>query len=392
MISFENTKVAFSHKSDGELRKARLLFRNIRYPFLVRTGSFFAKAALRMGLPIQGLVRRTIFEQFCGGEDIEGSEGTMETLAEKGIGSILDYSAEGKERESVFDAIAEELLATVEKAGSDPKIPFSVFKVTGIGRYELLQRVSTGETLSEEERAEFDRIKKRVNRICGEAYETNTRIFIDAEESWYQDAIDQLARDMMRKYNREQHLVFTTVQLYRHDRLGFLRAEMDRAREEGYYFAVKLVRGAYMEKERKRARQYGYPDPIQADKASTDAAYNEATELCLERIGEIAFCSGTHNEASSKLLAERMDALGIERNDPRIHFSQLLGMGDHISFNLAAEGFNVTKYVPYGPVRDVLPYLIRRAEENTSVRGQSSRELQLIEKELKRRKEERKGR
>ncbi len=392
MLSFEDTKVAFSHKSDRELRKARFLFRTIRHPWLVRIGSVLARGALKLGLPVRGLIRATIFEQFCGGETIEESDATIEELANGGVGSILDHSAEGKENESVFDAIAEELLATADRSAGDERIPFCVFKVTGIGRYALMEKVSTGVELSEEEKAEFERLKERVDRICGRAYAKGTRIFIDAEESWYQDAIDAMARDMMRKYNQEHPYVYTTVQLYRHDRLDFLEREMDRAREEDYRFAVKLVRGAYMEKERARAERKGYQDPIQPDKAHTDRAYDRAQDLCLERLDEIAFCSGTHNEASCRYLAERMEALGLDRNDPRVDFSQLLGMSDHLSFNLAKEGYNASKYVPYGPVRDVLPYLIRRAEENTSVQGQSSRELELIEKELKRRKAERKGR
>lgn len=388
MLSFEDTKVAFSHKSDRELRKARFLFRSMRYPLLVRAGSAFARAAVRLHLPIQGLVRNTIFEQFCGGETIADSSERIHKLAERGVGSILDYSAEGKERESVFDAIAEELIATVEKAGQEDAIPFSVFKVTGIGRYELLEKVSRKEDLGEADQAEFERIRGRVDRICGKAHEKGVGIFIDAEESWYQDAIDDLAREMMRNYNRKRPLVHTTVQLYRNDRLEFLRKEMDRAREEGYRFAVKLVRGAYMEKERARAERKGYPDPIQPDKEHTDQAYDQAQDLCLERLEDIAFCSGTHNEGSCRYLVERMEALGLAKDDPRIHFSQLLGMSDNISFGLAQAGYNVAKYVPYGPVRDVLPYLIRRAQENSSVKGQSGRELELIEKELRRRREE----
>jgi proline dehydrogenase len=391
MLSFEDTKVAFSHKSDRELRKAHLIFRSIRYPWLVRFGSEAAKLALRLGLPVEGMVKASIFQQFCGGETIEGSEERIAKLAEGGVGSILDYSAEGKERENVFDATAEELMATVERSGEDERIPFSVFKVTGIGRSELLEKVSTGAELSEAEKAEYERVRERVDRICRRAYEVNTRLFIDAEESWYQNAIDDMTREMMRSYNRDGHRIFTTVQLYRHDRLDFLKKEVERADQEGYHFAVKLVRGAYMEKERQRAAEKGYPSPIQADKESTDEAFDRAIDLCLENIDRIAFCSGTHNEASSRYLVNRMEAMGLKRDDPRVHFSQLLGMGDHLSFVLANEGYNVTKYVPYGPVRDVLPYLIRRAQENTSVQGQSGRELQLIEKELERRKSEKRS-
>ncbi len=391
MLDLEDTKVAFSHKSERELRRARLLFRTIRYPWLVKLGSACAKAALKIRIPIEGLVRRTIFAHFCGGETIEDSDTRIGTLADKGIGSILDYSAEGKEREEVFDAITEELLATVEKAGKDERIPFSVFKVTGIGRYELLEKASQNAPMSEVEHAELQRIKERVDRICGKASERRVRIFIDAEESWYQDAIDELARQMMRKYNQERAIVFTTIQLYRHDRLAFLEQEVEKARQEGYHFAVKLVRGAYMEKERQRAEEKGYPDPIQPDKASTDRAFDQAVDRCTELLDELTFCAGTHNEASCQHLAERMSEKGLKKDDSRVHFSQLLGMGDHLSSVLAQEGYNTSKYVPYGPVRDVLPYLIRRAQENTSVKGQSGRELQLIEKELERRKRERKA-
>ncbi|MFB6257540.1 MAG: proline dehydrogenase family protein [Flavobacteriales bacterium] len=363
----------------------------MRHPWLVRPGSSLAKTCLRIGLPIEGLVKKTIFSQFCGGETIEDSDPTIATLAEQGVGSILDYSAEGKERETVFDATTEELLQTVERAGQEERIPFSVFKVTGIGRYELLEKVSTGATLSEEEEAEYQRIRERVVRICEKAYERNVRIFIDAEESWYQDAIDDMTREMMRAYNQDKARIFTTVQLYRTDRLDFLDQEMKKAKEEGFCFAVKLVRGAYMEKERKQAAEKNIPDPIQPDKTKTDEAFDRAIDRCLEGLDDIAFCAGTHNEASCAYLAERMEKMGLEKDDPRIHFSQLLGMGDHISFVLAANGYNVSKYVPYGPVRDVLPYLTRRAQENTSVQGQSNRELHLIEQEMDRRKAERKA-
>lgn len=386
-LSLEDTATAFRSRSTESLEQALWMFRMLSNPTLVSFGSVMTRAALTMGLPIKGVVRETIFKQFCGGETIQECESEIARLAENGIGSILDNSVEGMEKESVFDAATEEAVANIQKAGRDKRIPFCVIKVTGIGRYQVMEKASSGESLTSEEDTELNKIRGRVQRICHQAWENGVRLFIDAEESWYQAFIDATTRDMMEQYNRDRAIVFNTAQLYLKDRPEFLENELRLAREKGYYLGIKIVRGAYMEKERDRARQKGYPDPIQPNKEATDRAHDDALRFCMNNLDMITLCAGTHNEDSSWLLTELIAQKGLELNDDRVWFSQLFGMGDNISFNLARQGYNVAKYLPYGPIKDVLPYLIRRAQENTSVQGRSGRELALIERELKRRKE-----
>jgi len=387
-VSFNNLKVAFAYKRDADLKRAYWLFRLININFLVKIGPGFTNAVLKMGLPIKPLIRATIYKHFCGGETIEQCTETINNLGKYGVGSILDYSVEGHHNESDFDHSCAEIIKTVKHASGKKNIPFSVFKVTGVGRMDLLERVSSKVLLTEAEDAEFQRLKARVESICKTAAENNVRLFIDAEETWIQDAIDQMVDDMMLKYNKEKTLIFNTVQLYRHDRVAFMRENIAKARSGNYKIGYKLVRGAYMEKERERAALNGYPSPIQPDKAACDKDYNEAIKLCIENIDMVAVCAGTHNEESSALLAKLMEEKGIANSDERVWFSQLLGMSDHISFNLANAGYCVCKYVPYGPVVSVLPYLFRRAAENTSMSGQMGRELSMITQEIERRKKE----
>ncbi|HCI57649.1 MAG: proline dehydrogenase family protein [Bacteroidetes bacterium] len=387
-VSFNNLKVAFAYKSDADLKRAYWLFRLININFLVKIGPGFTNAVLKMGLPIKPLIRATIYKHFCGGETIEQCTETINNLGKYGVGSILDYSVEGHHNESDFDHSCAEIIKTVKHASGKKNIPFSVFKVTGVGRMDLLERVSSKVLLTGAEDAEFQRLKARVESICKTAAENNVRLFIDAEETWIQDAIDQMVDDMMLKYNKEKTLIFNTVQLYRHDRVAFMKENIAKARSGNYKIGYKLVRGAYMEKERERAALNGYPSPIQPDKAACDKDYNEAIKLCIENIDMVAVCAGTHNEESSALLAKLMEEKGIANSDERIWFSQLLGMSDHISFNLANAGYCVCKYVPYGPVVSVLPYLFRRAAENTSMSGQMGRELSMITQEIERRKKE----
>jgi len=354
-------------------------------PVLNSLGSAAARFALSLGLPVEGLIKSTIFEQFCGGETIEECEGTIERLARSHIGTILDYAIEGKSTEEDFDRTKDEIIRTIERAKDDSRVPFSVFKVTGIAPLGTLERLSAKKKLDAKSQAKCERIHNRVDEICGYAYSIGQQIFIDAEDSWIQDAIDRLATEMMEKYNRERPIVYTTLQMYRTDRLQFLKDSRRQAKLDGYMMAVKLVRGAYMEKERARAKEMGYPSPIHATRADTDADFNAAIEYCLRHFEDMAFVAGTHNEQSTQLLARRMDELGIPPDHPHIFFSQLYGMGDNISYVLAANNYNVSKYVPYGPVADAVPYLIRRAEENSSAAGHVSRELELLGKELQRR-------
>lgn len=385
-LSFENTEIAFRSKSNADLRRSFLLFKAIGYNWLVKIGPPAVEFCFKLRLPIKGLIKATVFKQFCGGESMNECDATMNHLHEYGIGSILDYSVEGKEAEEEFDHTTHETLATIVKAENNPQIPFCVFKVTGLARFDLLTKVNNKEPLTPHEQIEFDKVKTRIERICRKAYDLNVRIFIDAEESWIQDTIDGLAREMMLKFNKDTAIVYNTTQLYRHDRLAFLKNCYEDALKHNYHLGMKLVRGAYMEKEAARALANGYTNPIQPDKESSDRDYNEALRFCVSKIERIHICAGTHNESSSMLLVELMATKGIQPSDKRIYFSQLFGMSDHISFNLSSAGYNVAKYLPYGPVQSVMPYLFRRAAENTSVKGQSGRELTLISKEVKRRK------
>lgn len=384
-VEFENTAIAFESKSTPELKRAYWLFKMISAKWMVNTGKFFTKLGFALHLPIQGIIKATLFKQFVGGESIEDCEPTIQQLWKYHIGTILDYSVEGKEDEKSFEASLHEILRTFDKASGDERIPFCVFKVTGLARQELLEKVSKAAPLSQEESEEWANVKNRVETICQKAFTIGQPVFIDAEETWIQPAIDQLAWEMMLKYNQHQIIIYNTIQLYRHDRLEYLKNLNREAKQHGIKIGLKLVRGAYMEKERDRAATMHYPDPIQPDKSATDRDFDAALEYCIDNLEDIAFCAGSHNEASAQFLIHLMHSKNIPTNHSHVWFAQLLGMSDHISFNLAKAGYNVAKYVPYGPVKEVVPYLIRRAEENTSVKGQTGRELSLITRELKRR-------
>ncbi|MCU0389686.1 MAG: proline dehydrogenase family protein [Thermoflexibacter sp.] len=391
-ISFEDTHVAFSYKSDTDLWKSYLLFASINRNWLVNSGTKLIRFALKTGLPIDPLLKTTLFKQFCGGENVEDCEKTVQMLFRYHVGTILDYSVEGEKTEEAFDETEKETMETIHKAASHhDSIPFSVFKTTGLASLELLEKVSLSLNnptilLSAEEQVMFAKLVQRVDNICKTAYQQNVKIFIDAEETWIQDAIDELAYQMMAKYNREKVIVYNTYQLYTLAGLGKLKIAKEMGLEKGFRIGAKIVRGAYMEKERARAKDLGYADPIQPNKSSTDKAFNDALVFCIENKAMIDFCAGTHNEQSSLFLVKLMEQHHIAKNDPGVWFAQLFGMSDHISFNLAKAGYNVAKYVPYGPLKSVMPYLFRRAAENTSVAGQSSRELGLITKEVARRK------
>lgn len=387
MISFDNTEIAFSYKSDKELKRAYTMFKLVGKSWLVQWGKKMVPIAFKLRLPINGLIKSTIFKQFCGGETIDDCDITIQTLFDNKVGTILDYSVEGKTEEVDFDATRDEIMATIEKAKGNKAIPFAVFKVTGLSRHALLEKlndINAEPTVLE--RAEFARVVDRINDICAHAHKSDCPIFIDAEESWIQNTIDRVVEAMMAKYNQEKCIVYNTLQMYRHDRLEYLRNGIEKAKREGYKFGGKLVRGAYMEKERDRAAEMGYPSPIQPDKETCDIDFNEGIRLMVQEIEHCALCCGTHNEESSLLLVDLLEEYGVAKDDKRVYFAQLLGMSDHISFNLAHAGYQVAKYVPYGPVKEVMPYLLRRADENTSVAGQTGRELSLISKEWKRRK------
>lgn len=385
-LNFDNTEIAFRSKSNTDLNAAYWLFKIISSNFLTKVGPPVTNFFLNIGLPIKGIIKATIFKHFCGGETIAECEGTIAQLHSGNVGTILDYSVEGEDEEAVFDFTCEEIIRTIERAAGDKRIPITVFKVTGIGRFALLEKLDTKQELNTAEQAEFDKVKARCEKICRRAYDKKVPVMIDAEETWIQDTIDALALDMMLLFNKESVIVYNTYQMYRHDKLADLKADHLIAKAQDFILGVKMVRGAYMEKERKRAEEMGYPSPIQPTKEASDIDYNESLKYCIQHIKEIAFVCGTHNEESSRLLAELMDQHKIAHNHSHVYFAQLLGMSDNLSFNLSDAGYNVAKYVPYGPIKAVMPYLFRRAQENTSIAGQTSRELGLIIKEKQRRK------
>ena len=383
---FDNTQVAFSLKSDAELEKAYWLFKMIQNESLVKLGTGVTKFALKHHFPIEGLIKTTVFDHFCGGVTEEDTLNLVDKLYSKGVYSILDYSVEGAENEESFKRAFDKTMELIDFAKNRKEMPFAVFKPTGLGRFEIYEKVSSGKKLTEKEKEEWQRVVERYDKLAQKAKENDVPLMIDAEESWMQKAADDLVEQMMEKYNKEKPVVFNTLQLYRKDRLPYLKELHKKAKEKGYKIGMKLVRGAYMEKERERAAQLGYEDPIWETKALTDKNFNDTLTYMMDHLEDMHIYSGSHNENSAYHLMELIEKKGIERNDPRVWFGQLLGMSDHITFNLAKEGYNTSKYIPFGPVKDVMPYLIRRAEENTSVAGQTSRELELLEKEKKRRK------
>ncbi|HTA27194.1 MAG TPA: proline dehydrogenase family protein [Bacteroidia bacterium] len=381
-INLHDTAYPFAGKSNRELRNSYWLFKLIGNNTLVEIG----KAMVKL-FPLRKIIKATIFKQFCGGENISECLKTVERLAKSNIGSILDFSSEGGKNEGDFDKTALEIICTIEVARNNKNIPFAVFKPSGVAGIPLLECVSLNTRLNSDEAEAWERAKNRIDRICHAASENNVQLLVDAEESWIQGAIDNLVHQMMEKYNGEKCLIFNTIQMYRKDRLEYLENELNIAKEKGYHLGIKLVRGAYMEKERNRAKAMGYGSPINETKADTDYMYDRALEFCVHNLNYICLCAGTHNEASCIMLANLLREKKIPPGDPQVYFSQLLGMSDNISYNLAKEGYMVAKYVPYGKVNDVLPYLIRRAHENTSVKGQIGRELSFIIKEMLRRKE-----
>ena len=385
-ISFDDTSVAFEAKSTKALKKANFLFSVVNNPTISSLATGSVKLGMALYLPIKPIIKHTIFEHFCGGENIAESEKTIKELGEYGIGTILDYSVEGEDDEDSFDLTRDEIIKTIHVAKSSKDIPFSVFKVTGLAHSDLLVKIQNEELLSPQEEAEFERVKERVNTICQTAYDNSVPILIDAEETWLQNPIDEMVYAMMKKYNTEKCIVYNTIQMYRTGTLEAIKKAFHYAAMDNYYLGLKLVRGAYMEKERERAKEMGYESPIQPNKEATDENFNKGLAFCIDNLQRVSLVCGSHNEYSNYYLALLMEKHNVRNNDPRVFFAQLYGMSDNISFNLAKANYNVAKYVPYGPVKAVIPYLLRRATENTSVAGQSSRELGLIRKELKRRK------
>lgn len=383
---FDNTAVAFEVKTNSEIDRAFYLFEMIKREPLVKIGTAMTKFALATHLPVEGIIRATVFDHFCGGVTEVDCMPTIDKMYSKRVHSVLDYSAEGKENEEQFDLAMEKTLNNIKFGKEKDSIPFAVFKPTGFGKFEVYRKLTEGENLNTHELVEWKRIKERYDIVCKAAYDRDVPLLIDAEETWMQKAADDLIEEMMVKYNKEKVIVFGTLQLYRWDRLDYLKGLHKRAKEQGFKVGMKLVRGAYMEKERERAEEKGYKDPICENKAATDKMFNDVLTYMFQNIEDMAVFTGTHNEESSYLLMDLLAKSGVDKDDERVWFGQLYGMSDHISYNLSENGYNVAKYLPYGPVRDVMPYLIRRAEENTSVAGQTNRELELLKRERDRRK------
>ncbi len=390
MVNFDNTEIAFGYKSDAELNWAYTLFKAISSNALVKAGGALTNLALKIHFPVGWAVKPTIYRQFVGGETIEKCYPKVQHMSKFNVKAILDYSVEGGNSEEAMEAALAETMRTIENAAKDANVPFAVFKPTAFCSETAMEKATKGEKLNERETQLIEGFKRRVDLLCSKAHELGVPILIDAEHSYYQKFIDDYLLDMMRKYNKERAIVFNTLQMYRHDRLQFLKDQYEIAEKEGFFYGAKFVRGAYMEAERERAKQMGYEDPIQPNKEATDRDYDAALTFCVEHIDRISVFNGTHNENSCAHLMTLMEKHGIAKNDERIFTSQLYGMSDHISFNMARAGYNVAKYLPYGPVKHVLPYLLRRVEENTSVAGQTSRELRLLMKERNRRREAKK--
>lgn len=385
-INFDDTETAFAYKSTSELMLSQFVFSSMGRPWVVNAGTRLTNFALKAKVPMaKSVVKSTLFSQFCGGESIEDCKKTIGTLGSENVDTILDYSVEGLKNEDGYERVKEEALRGVDYASQNEHIQFCILKLSGLGPTEIMTKAQADEPLTDLEKTKLYYCEQRVEEIIGRVNEMGLMLMLDAEESWFQNFIDGVAYRMMEKFNKNRPVVFNTYQMYRHDMLGRYQRAIGRAKEAGFHLGAKLVRGAYMEKERERAEEKGYPSPIHQNKEGVDQDYDKALKLSLDNIEMVAVCVGTHNEESCKKMVELMDQKGIAKDDNRIYFAQLLGMSDNISFKLAKLQYNVAKYVPYGPVEKVLPYLFRRAEENTSIEGQSGRELNLVKKELKRR-------
>lgn len=384
-VNFENTETAFRDQSNASLKQAYQLFKVMNNRRLVNIGKHLVNFAFAVHFPIEGIIRNTIYKHFVGGVSIEDCSKTITRLARYNVDSILDYAQEGEESEDAFNATCREVIRTVEFVGNHKNVPFSVFKITGVARFDLLAKVSEQQPLTDEERAEFRSVEERVDAIFRRGFELDVPVLIDAEETWIQPVLDDMVMNLMSRYNKEKAIVQNTYQMYRHDSIERIKQHHRMALEGGFKFGLKIVRGAYMEKERNRAAERGYPSPIQPDKPATDRDFDDITRYFIEHLDSIDFMVATHNEESSLLLARLIDEYNLPRNHRGIYFSQLYGMSDHITYNLAEQGYNVAKYVPYGAVKTMMPYLFRRAEENSSVKGQTNRELKMIRTEIKRR-------
>jgi proline dehydrogenase len=403
-FNFNNTEKAFAYKTDNDLKRARLLFSAMQFAPLVKLGTKITPWAIKTGLPVKGIIKNTLFKQFVGGESLEETSGVADMLEIFNVQVILDYGVEGGEgNEEKYEAEANYFIKVIQYAATRKNIPFISIKITGLVSSTLLEKLDTTlaaksteplqirfknklEQLNPEDQAQWEQLITRTSRLCQAASDAGIGLMIDAEESWIQDAIDAVASKMMATFNLGKVVVYNTIQLYRWDRLSYVTETLEAAEKGGYVAGLKLVRGAYMEKERARAEEFGYPSPIQPNKESTDRDYDAAVKICMERIELVSIIVASHNEKSNLLAATESGSKQLMPAHPHLHFSQLYGMSDNLTFNLAASGFNASKYLPFGPVHEVIPYLMRRAQENSSVSGQTGRELELIKREFTRRK------
>lgn len=386
-IDFQNTEIAFSQKSDKELKKTTKLYSLMNNNFLVNMGSSLGLLAIKLRLPfVKPILRKTMFQQFCGGESLLDCQDTIDELYRQETFTILDYGAEGKNSDEELDAVKEEILRAIDMAASNASVPVVVAKCSGLAHNQLLIDLQAApDNLTESNQHLYEQFYSRVDEICEKGAELGVAIYIDAEESWIQEGIDLLVEEMMRKHNIAKAIVHNTYQMYRKDKLAQLKSDHHNAVAGGYFLGAKVVRGAYMEKERAYAKEKNIPCVIQDTKADTDEAYDAAIDYCVENYDTISFCCATHNVASTQKLVDHVNRMSVERDHIHINFSQLYGMSDCITYNLANADFNVAKYVPYGPIEEVVPYLIRRAQENTSITGDMSRELSLLKQEMNRR-------
>ncbi len=385
-LDFKNTEIAFSAKSDRELKQMAWLFNWMNKSSLVKIGSKLLLIAIKLRLPfVKMIVRKTIFRQFCGGRTLLETKNSVDKLYAHGVLSILDYGVEAKQHEKEFNKTMNEIIRAIEFAHLNPSVPAISIKITGLARFSFLEDLQNHKPLKQENRNEYKNILKRIDAICHTGKQKGVSVLIDAEESWIQKPIDHFATVMMRRYNREEVVVYNTFQMYRKGMLQFLIDSYNLAQKGGYMLGAKLVRGAYMEKERARAENMGYEDPILESKEAVNDAYDTAVRFCVDNYEDLALINASHNEQSNLLQAQLIAEQDIKRSHPHLIFSQLYGMSDNLTFNLANAGFYVAKYLPYGSVKEVVPYLIRRAQENTAVTGDVSRELGMIKQEMKRR-------
>lgn len=374
---------AFSHYSISQLRRTKVLFKILQNPLVSWFSGFVPHIPILLRLPfVKSLIKHYIFSHFCGGEDWKEVHQSALKLQKQNILSSLDYSVECKQTEQDYETTKKVLLNVLEEAKNLSHIPFCVLKITGLGRFALLEKIHNGQTLSDNEKAEWQRVQSRFDSICEKAVDCNTKLLVDAEESWIQKPIDNIVKRAMKRHNQNEPMIYNTYQLYLKAKYEQLKTDWEKAKEKGYILGSKLVRGAYMEKETKRAVKMHLPNPIQPSKAKCDQDFNDSLKFCLKHIDDFGIYIGTHNIESTQKARQLMQEYGIAKSDERVFFSQLLGMREILSYELAQQDYLVSKYTPFGKIAEVIPYLLRRIQENSSVKDQLNDEIKVITREL----------